>query len=108
MKLGHWRSRPQQAEPAASQLVPALDRVREMREHSAWEPLTRPSTIQERMERVSSARRQIRIPPLAGERDAHGLEYPRRLWFREVFEALLVVIAGAPVIFLVWLALIAD
>jgi len=68
MKLGHWRSRPQQAEPAASQLVPALDRVREMREHSGWEPLTRPSTIQERADHVANVRKRVTIPPLAGER----------------------------------------
>lgn len=112
MKLGQWRSQAQQAEPTASQLVPALDRVREMREHSAWEPLTSASNIQERAERVSKTRRQITVPPLAGERRRKNEIFDiRRLWLREAFEALLVVIAGAVialVFLLVWLALFAN
>src|SRR5205809_7621027 len=113
MKLRHWRSQAQQAEPTASQLVPALERVREMREHSAWEPLTSANTSRERAERVSKTRRQITVPPLAGERRRKNeiFEYPVRLWLREAFEALLVVIAGAVialVFLLVRLALFAN
>src|SRR4051812_734568 len=102
MKLGHWRSRPQQAEPTVSQLVPALNRVREMREHSAWEPLTPSSSIQERAERVSTVKRHITLPPLAGERERASdiFEYPVRMWLREAFQASLVIIAGAVVILL--------
>ena len=109
MKLGHWRSRPQQAEPTASQLVPALDRVREMREHSTWEPLTAASNIRERAERVSGIRQHVRIPKLADEREpGQGLELSPTIWLREAVTAPFIVIAGALVIVLVWVTLFAD
>jgi len=108
MKLGHWHSRPHQAEPTASQLVPALDRVREMREHSAWEPLTSQSNIQGRAERVSTVRQQITIPPLASQHNARGIDDWKRIWFLDAFGALLIVITGALAILLVWLTLIAE
>jgi hypothetical protein len=75
MKLGSWRLGTHKATAAASQLVPALDRVREMREHSEWEPVTPPDTIQQRSDRVTAAREHITIPPLAGE---HGTDAPDR------------------------------
>ncbi len=74
MKLGPWRFGTHKATVAASQLVPALDRVREMREHSAWEPARSPNTIQQRSDRVSAVREHIKISPLAGE---HGLDVPQ-------------------------------
>jgi hypothetical protein len=70
MKLGTWRFGKHKATPA-SHFVSVLDRVREMREHSAWEPATSPNTIQQRSDRVAVAREHITIPPLAGE---HGVE----------------------------------
>ena len=74
MKLGPWRFGTHKATAPASQFVPALDRVREMREHSVWEPATSPNTIQQRSDRVAAAREHIKIPPLAGE---HGLDVPQ-------------------------------
>ena len=109
MKLGHWRSQAQQAEPTASQLVPALDRVREMREHSAWEPLASANNIRERAEHISHIRQQITIPHLANEREnREWLELAPKAWLHDIFPATVIVLAGVIVSVLVWLAMFAD
>jgi hypothetical protein len=78
MKMGSWRFGTHKASAPASELVPALDRVREMREHSEWQPVTPPDTIQQRSDRVAAAREHITIPPLAGEHGTNALD-PRQL-----------------------------
>ena len=109
MKLGHWLSRRPQAEPVVSQFVPALDRVREMREGAAWEPLTTPGNIRERAERVTTLRRRITIPHLASERERREwLKLSPRAWLHDVLPAPVLVIAGVFVIVLVWLTFFED
>ena len=61
-----WRRKPI---AASSHFGPTLGRVREMREHSDWEPLTDPSNIRQRADRLAETREHIKIPPLADQRE---------------------------------------
>ena len=78
-----------------SALNSPLERVRDMRGHSDWEPLTNPSNIQERADRVSRAREQIAIPPLACERKTEMERlYASRLWWMHFVWPLVIGIAA--------------
>ena len=108
MNLGNWRSHPPQAEPPASQLVSALGRVREMRDQSAWEPLTPPSSIQERAERVSTVRQKIAMPNLTHEGNTGVVREFPSAWLSHTFGKTLLVILGLIAIVLVWQVLFED
>jgi len=54
---------------SASHVVSTLQRIRDIREHFQWEPLTPPFTIRERTDRIAEAREHIKVPPLANERE---------------------------------------
>lgn len=72
IKFLHIRRRRMVVPPSAFTLP--LERVREIREHTDWQPFTPPSTIQERADRLTRTRQQIQIPPLAHERETHEAE----------------------------------
>jgi len=108
MKFGQiWWRKPHSTD---SHFVSALDRVREMREHADWEPLTPPTNIQQRADRVADARGRVIIPPLAGERERRLSQRASRSdWMWDALGALLVVaLAGFLAILLVWLIFISK
>ena len=90
IKFLHGR-RKRRAEIADPGFSSALNRVRDIREHAEWEPLTDQTTIQERSERVDHVRRQIIIPPLASEHGPlqHEAHIPRRELWRNTYRTLL-------------------
>ena len=73
-RLAHiWRRKPA---TSASQFESTLERVRDIREQSAWESATNPSSIQQRADRLAEARAHIKIPPLGSERHTRELARP--------------------------------
>lgn len=100
MKLAHiWRRK---RGPTASHFVPALDRVREMRDHTAWESATPPGVIAQRAERVSAAREQVKIPPLGKASESHeSADVSLRIWLREAFKPWVVVLVGFTIVLVV-------
>ena len=103
IKFLHLRRTRQQRQPTAG-LTSALDRVREIREHTDWEPLTDSHTIHERAERVTHARKQITIPPLAHESES-AEPRPAHSFFlqdsaRAIFYGTALVVAGMCILYL--------
>jgi hypothetical protein len=62
-------ARRQKAGESSSHVLSTLERIRDMREHSQWEPLTQPATVRERTDRLAETREHIKVPPLANERE---------------------------------------
>src|SRR5687767_13031905 len=87
MRLGQlWRRK---RKTPSAQFVATLERVREMREHSAWKPLTRDASIEQRAERVTKQREQLTIPRLASDREAPvAPETLRDAWLRDSIRSL--------------------
>lgn len=82
---GHiWRRK---HESVPSPVVPALNRVREMREHADWPSLSSTESIQQRAERVADTREHIKIPALGTDRDTRPRP-ERRLWLRDLLRPL--------------------
>ena len=84
---------------AASALGSPLERVRDLRGHSDWEPLTNPSNIRERADRVAEARQRIEIPPLAHQRETTEAE-SRFFHTAEFWRPMLYTIAGFSILVL--------
>lgn len=106
IKLGHiWRRKGKPA--VASHFNPALTRVREMREHSAWPPATDPDTIHQRAERVKEAREHVLIKPHSDAPACIRLPNAarRRAWIGELFLPLVGALITVSVIAVVWVLL---
>src|SRR5687767_12648941 len=106
MKFGQiWRRKPRSTD---SHFVSPLDRVRDMRDHGGWQPLTAPCSIQQRADRVAEAREHVVLPPLGSEHETRPLEQPSRVDWWDLLWAALVGIAGFFAIVLVWLIFISE
>jgi len=85
LHIGHRKQR-EHSDPGLSS---ALDRVREIREHADWQPLTDPATIHERGDRVAAKRREITIPLLAHERETRRERIRSSLYLQDTFRSIL-------------------
>ncbi|HTD88277.1 MAG TPA: hypothetical protein VK850_17015, partial [Candidatus Binatia bacterium] len=78
IKLVHLLRR--RRDTVAAPFVPALERVREMRDDARWEPLCGANQIQKQADRVSQIREQVTIPHLATERQRVAPRMGFRVW----------------------------
>ena len=90
-KFAHFWQRKQTE--SASQFVSTLEKVRDMREHSGWEPLTSSSSIQQRADRLAEAKAHIEIPLLGAERETREEPKPR-FWMSEFMRPTLYSVAA--------------
>jgi hypothetical protein len=85
IKFLHARRR--KPDQSVSHFASTIERIRDMRGHSQWEPLTPPSSIHQRADRVAEAREHIKVPPLANERETgktHGKYFKSEEFLRPV------------------------
>ena len=87
-----------------SRFATVLPRIRAIREECDWQPLSSPSAVEQRRERVQDARRRIIYHPIPYDRSLEWRLPLRRTWWLW----LAVGLAALSVVALIWLSAVTD